>query len=87
MRREDYLLMECAGEYVVVPTGEAGETLHGIIRLNETGKVVWEALLDGLDEDAAAERLTAEYDVDKATALRDVRKIAADLRAAKIPIH
>lgn len=86
MRREDYLLMECAGEYVVVPTGEAGETLHGIIRLNETGKVVWEALLDGLDEDAAAERLTAEYDVDKATALRDVRKIAADLRAAKIPM-
>lgn len=86
MRREDYLLMECAGEYVVVPTGEAGETLHGIIRLNETGKVVWEALLDGLDEDAAAERLTAEYDVDKATALRDVRKIVADLRAAKIPM-
>ena len=74
MRRDDYILMECAGEYVVIPTGEAGEALHGIIRLNETGKVVWEALLDGLDEDAAAERLTAEYDVDKATALRDIVK-------------
>ena len=84
MRREDFVMMESAGEYVVIPTGEAGEALHGIIRLNETGKAIWDALADGLDERAVAARLAAEYAVDETVALGDVREIAAKLRAAGV---
>ena len=84
MRREDFVMMESAGEYVVIPTGEAGEALHGIIRLNGTGKAIWDALADGLDERAVAARLAAEYAVDEAVALGDVREIVAKLRAAGV---
>lgn len=86
MRREDFVMMECAGEYVVIPTGDAGEALLGVIRLNGTGKAIWDALADGLDERAVAARLAAEYEVDEAVALGDVREIVAKLRAAKILI-
>ena len=84
MRREDFVMMESDGEYVVVPTGEAGEALHGVIRLNGTGKAIWDALADGLDERAVAARLAAEYAVDEAVALGDVREIVAKLRAAGV---
>jgi len=79
---EGLVVMETAGETVAVPTGAAAERLHGVIRLNETGKVIFEALAEGLDADAAAKRLTEQYDVDGETARRDAAAIVDSLRKA-----
>ena len=83
---DDVQIMEIGDEFIAVPTGDAGEALHGVIRLNGTGKAIWDALADGLDERAVAARLAAEYAVDEAVALGDVREIVAKLRAAGILI-
>ena len=79
---EGLVVMETAGETVAVPTGAAAERLHGVIRLNETGKVIFETLAEGLDADAAAKRLAEQYDVDEETARRDVAAIVESLRKA-----
>lgn len=83
MKIIDGMILSQIGEnWVAVPTGEASEKLHGIVRINETGKVVWEGLSEGLTEDEIAARLTERYDVDDATALSSVRNVVVTLTEA-----
>lgn len=78
--KEGWTLTELAGEYVAVPTGESAKTFSGIVRLNETGRDIWQGLADGLDEDGIAHRLTELYDgIDHDTAKSDVKKVFAKL--------
>jgi len=79
---DDIILTDAGGETLAVPVGATAEKLHGVIRLNETGKVIFQALKDGLDEDQIAARLTEQFEVDEATALQDTRDMLAQLRAA-----
>ena len=72
--RNGFVLREVAGQYVVIATGEATEHFHGMIRLNETGKDIWQALAHGCSEGEIAERITEIYSV-------DIEKAAADVRA------
>lgn len=79
---KNWMLTELAGGYVAVPVGENIKNFNGIIKLNETGKDIWNALAEGLDEEAIAERLVGEYEgLDREKALEDVRKIVAKLRS------
>ena len=78
--KEGWTLTELAGEYVAVPTGESAKTFSGIVRLNETGRDIWQGLADGLDEDGIAYRLTELYDgIDHDTAKSAVQKVFAKL--------
>lgn len=79
---KDWVLTELAGGYVAVPVGENTKNFNGIIKLNETGKDIWNALAEGLDENAVAEKLVGEYEgLDLEKALADVEKIVEKLRA------
>ncbi|MBO7674559.1 MAG: PqqD family protein [Atopobiaceae bacterium] len=83
MKMVDGMMITQVGEdWVAVPTGEASSKLHGIVRFNKTGKVVWDALAEGLDEEAAAGRLTDRYDVDDERALAAVRGVVEKLESA-----
>ena len=81
---EGLVVMETAGETIAVPTGAAAEKLHGVIRLNETGKLVFEALMKGLDEAEVTKSLTEQYEVDEKTARADVAAIIERLHEAGI---
>lgn len=75
------MLREVAGQNVVIATGEASKTFHGMIKLNETGRVIWEGLAAGKSNEEIAADLTAAYDVDAEKAAADVAafvKQAAD---------
>ena len=48
--------------------------------LNEVGTRVWE-LCDGRSRDAIAAAIVDEFEVDEQTALRDVQRFVAELRA------
>lgn len=83
MKIVDGMILSQMGEdWVAVPTGDASEKLHGIVRINETGKVVWEGLSEGLAEEEIVSRLTERYDVDDATALASVQSVVATLSDA-----
>lgn len=79
--KDGFVLREVAGQNVVIATGEASKTFHGMIKLNETGRMIWEGLAAGKSNEEIAADLTAAYDVDAEKAAADVAafvKQAAD---------
>ena len=77
--QDGYLLKTVAGNNVVVPVGDLD--FEGLIKLNETGAFLWELLGDDCDMDHLCAKMTAEYDIDEATAKRDIEaflKILSD---------
>lgn len=67
-----FVMREVAGHYIAIATGEASKSFHGMIRINETGAVVWQGIEDGLDADQIAESLAFSYGIETEKALRDV---------------
>lgn len=75
--RSGFILREVLGAPVVVATGDAARHFHGMVKLNETGGIIWKGLQEGLTEPQLVERLTQTYDVMPEQAAADV---AATLR-------
>ncbi len=69
--RNGYMLSDVAGTPVVVPLG-ADMSFHNMIKLNATGKFLWEKLLTDITREALVDALVAEYEIDKETACRDI---------------
>ena len=81
---KDMILTEIGGDCFAVPTGATARRLSGMIRMNKTGKRIFELLLEGRDEDETVRQLRVEFDVDEATAREHVRSFLDRLRAAGI---
>ena len=70
--KEDFVLKEVAGAWVVLPLGDATVDFTGMLTLNETGKMLWYILENGTTREDMAKALTEEYDVSYEQALSDV---------------
>lgn len=68
--KDGFMLKEVAGSYIVIPVGQVDFT--AMITVNETGAFLWELLGDDCDMAHLVARMTAEYDIDEATAKRDI---------------
>ena len=53
-----------------------------MVTLNETGGFLWEKLAEGADAEGLKAALLAEYDVDEATAEKDVAKFIENVTNA-----
>ena len=82
--KDSFVLKKIAGSHVVVPVRQRAVDFSGIIKLTETGALLWQILADGADEKALTEALLAEYQVDEETAARDVKRFVAQLREADL---
>lgn len=71
--KNGFVLRDVAGQTVVIATGEASEHFHGMIKLNDTGKVIWQGLAAGKTEAEIAADLTNDFDVDESRAASDVK--------------
>ena len=67
-----------------MPVGEAAKRFSGMIRMNRTGKRIFELLMEGKDQDGAVRQLMEEYEVDEATARANVRGILDKLQGAGV---
>ncbi len=81
---KDMILTEIEGDYYAVPTGAAAKRFSGMIRMNKTGKRIFELLMEDLSEDETVRKLTEEYEVDEATARENVRSLAKKLQDAGV---
>ena len=79
---KDFMLCTVAGENVVVPVGEASAKLKGVIKLNESGGILWNLLADGADLDKLATGLIAYYGISQKEAKQDVSDFLDTLRKA-----
>lgn len=76
--KDGYLLREVAGTPVVVPLS-TDTTFRNMLKLNGTGKFLWEKLLTGAERDELVSALLAEYEVEEARAAADVDAFLATL--------
>ena len=77
--KDGYLLSEVAGTAVVVPVNP-DHTFCNMLKLNGTGKLLWEALLAETTKEALVTLLVSEYEIDTAVAAADVEAFLATLR-------
>lgn len=70
--KENFILRNVAGSFVVVPTGKATIDFSGMITLNETGVLLWKQLETDQTKDDLVSALRKEYDVDETTAQNDI---------------
>ena len=68
----DFLLRDVADSLVLVPVGAATERFPGMITLNESGKLLWEALATEQTPETLTELLLEQYEVAPEQARTDV---------------
>jgi hypothetical protein len=82
--KKGFMLREVAGHSVVVAVGKASLSFNGLIRLNDSGVILWNALENGGGVSELAAALTAEYDIDIETATGDAEAFIEKCRNAGI---
>ncbi|MBO4219879.1 MAG: PqqD family protein [Clostridia bacterium] len=77
---EGWVLTKLQDEYVAVPVDASACDFSGVVRLNESGRDIWEGLAQGLTEDDIAREMIQKYDgVSLEDALKDVREVTDKL--------
>ena len=82
--KKGFVVRSIAGESVVVALGAASKYFNGIIKLNETGRFLWDILAEGANEEELLARMTEEYEVSSEIAQADIEKFITSLRGAGI---
>lgn len=72
--KKGFAKRKIAGSVIVVPVGLKSKEFNGMITLNESGSFFWDCFCKDITIDDAVKKITAEYEVDEATARKDVEK-------------
>ena len=78
--KKGFIVRKIGGQNVAVAVGEASKEFNGMIKLNETGKFLWDLLEKGALIDELVEKVLEEYEVDESTARADVEKFVENLK-------
>ena len=76
--KDNFVLRQVAGSYVVVAVGAESVDFNGMLMLNESGALLWHTLERGADRAALVAALTSEYEVDEAQAMQTVCRAVID---------
>ena len=68
-----YVIRQVMGNYVVIATGEASRSFHGMVKLNETAASIWNYISKGNSEDEIVSLMMDEYDVEESKLRSDVQ--------------
>lgn len=82
--KEDLMLRNIAGTWVVVPMGERLLELNGMIKINESGALVWRLLEKGSSQEEIIAAFLEEYEVDEVTAAQEVETFIKTLEDANV---
>ena len=80
--KENFVLRQLADTWVVLPLADKTIDFNGMITLNESGVLLWNALEKGADVDMLVKLLTAEYDVSAQRAQADAEEFVQKLHTA-----
>lgn len=81
-RLDGFVTREIGGKLVAVAVGERTKTFNGMITLNGTAALLWEALEKDRTEDNLVEALMEKFEVSEEKARRDVKGFLEKLEKA-----
>lgn len=70
--KEGFLLREVAGSNIVVPVGDTQIDFGGMMTLNPVGTFIWKLLETDRTVDELTDAVVNEYQIDNATAQKDI---------------
>ena len=82
--KNGFVVRPVAGQHMVVALGEASKSFNGIIKLNESARIIWDMLAVGAEREAIVDRLVEEYDVDRVILAADCDKFIQSLQENNI---
>ena len=82
--KNGFVIREIAGECVVIALGEASKSFNGMIKLNESARILWKQLEKGCEKEDMIAAVTEAYDVDRKTVEADVDRFLDTLKGANI---
>lgn len=80
--KENLVLREVAGNWVVLPLADKVLDFNGMLSLNDTGVMLWKLLEKGSNREEMATALTEEFEVGYDQALADVDEYIEVLKGA-----
>ena len=72
--KDNFALRQVADVWCVLPLGEATLNLNGMLTLNDSGAMLWQALEKGSSKEKLVEALLNEYEVTQEQAETDVEE-------------
>lgn len=78
--KSGFLLRDMGGQPVVVSVGAASKIFNGMIKLNASGKVLWEKLQNDVTEQELVDALIEKYGIEEELARTDVNAFLETLR-------
>lgn len=84
--KTDFIMREIDGEYLLIPANATALEFNGIITLNEVGAFIWKQLADCETAEALLEKILQEYDVEEATARKDLDEFLGVFQKANLLI-
>lgn len=81
-RSPNYILRRASDSIIIVPVGRAAVDFPGMITVNETGAMLWEALAQEQTEAQLTQTLCAAFDAEPSQAAADVAEFLRRLRLA-----
>ena len=60
--KDGFILRDLAGKTLVVAVGKRSKEFKGMITLNETGELIWQALEKGLAKEEIIDKILNEYE-------------------------
>jgi len=70
--KEGFVLRKVADTYIVVAVGEEAKQYNVMIKLNDSGAMLWEKLTAGAQKSELVSAFLDTYDIDEETAKEDV---------------
>ena len=82
--RKELLKREVGGEAFLVPLGKTVYDSNGLFVLTELGAFIWDLLPEAETEEEILRKILSEYEVDEATAGKDLAVFLEKLRDMEI---
>jgi hypothetical protein len=74
-----FIIRSVAGNSVALAVGDDNQKFNGMIKLNETGRIIWDMLSKGKEQEEIVAKILEEYDIDRATVEADVSRFISTL--------
>lgn len=83
----NFVLQQVADTYMAVAVGDGAKKFRGLIKLNETGKDIFEKLQQGMTVEQTVDALLLEYNATREQLQTEVDKIVAKLKSENLIVE